>query len=204
MLDGFQTSCTFDYLSRDLRSRMLVLSMFLGGFVFPLVILITFFFLTKRTLESDTEQLDGQLCKAYTRSRTFSKAPAQRNQRSPLESFKLKCCTNNVDDNESIGQEKSGELDMFIFDFKKRQNRVLRTIFFHITFFTISWAPYAIIAILAQYGTDIHRYVTPFSTAVPALFAKTSSIYNPILYTLNNKDCRKFFKKKLFFKKLFV
>ena len=62
----------------------------------------------------------------------------------------------------------------------------------------MSWFPYACLAMFAQYGSYIEKYVTPATVSLPSLFAKASSVYNPILYTLNNKDCKKFLKKKFF------
>ena len=52
--------------------------------------------------------------------------------------------------------------------------------------FLIAWTPYAIMAMGATYGSpDIF---TPTIAALPALFAKTSNCYNPIIYVFMNKQ----------------
>ena len=62
--------------------------------------------------------------------------------------------------------------------------------------FCIAWFPYAIVTLLAQFGTNIQRYITPYTTAIPSLFAKLSSVYNPLIFILTNKKLKKFYKKK--------
>ena len=59
--------------------------------------------------------------------------------------------------------------------------------------FVIAWTPYAAVTLAAQFGSNIEAYINPYTTSLPALFAKTSSIYNPLIYTLRNKEFRHFF-----------
>nr|QYF06611.1 rhabdomeric opsin [Macrobiotus shonaicus] len=42
----------------------------------------------------------------------------------------------------------------------------------------VAWTPYAIVALLGI-GTD-GSYLTPIASQLPALFAKTAAVYNPI------------------------
>ena len=56
-----------------------------------------------------------------------------------------------------------------------------------ITLFTIAWFPYCIIALISQFSENRASYVTPYSSTLSALFAKTSAIYNPIVYALSNR-----------------
>ncbi|XP_068090830.1 opsin-5-like [Hyperolius riggenbachi] len=63
-----------------------------------------------------------------------------------------------------------------------------------IGFFT-AWSPYAIIAMWATFGSiDI---IPPLVFAVPALFAKSSTIYNPIIYLLLKPNFRKMLTRQL-------
>ncbi|XP_071539258.1 melanopsin-like [Panulirus ornatus] len=57
-----------------------------------------------------------------------------------------------------------------------------------ILLFTISWSPYATISLIGQFG-DI-RLLTPWVTSLPALFAKASVIYNPIVYGMSHPHFR--------------
>lgn len=77
----------------------------------------------------------------------------------------------------------------------KREIKVIKSVVLCVVLFCLSWAPYAIMVLLAQFGNNIEDYITPLSTSLPALFAKTSAIYNPIVYTLTNNGCRRFFLK---------
>ncbi|XP_052070135.1 rhodopsin, GQ-coupled-like [Mytilus californianus] len=55
--------------------------------------------------------------------------------------------------------------------------------------FCISWTPYAIIALIGQFSDT--SFITPLSSAFPGLFAKMSSLFNPIIYTLLHSKYRK-------------
>ena len=70
--------------------------------------------------------------------------------------------------------------------------------------FVVAWTPYAAVTFAAQFGSNIEAYINPYTTSLPALFAKTSSVYNPLIYTLSNKDFRRFFVNKLGFNKSFL
>ena len=62
----------------------------------------------------------------------------------------------------------------------KAENRVAVMIFIMgITFF-IAWIPYAVLALIMAFGD--RDAVTPEAAAIPAIFAKSSCIYNPIIY----------------------
>lgn len=51
-LEGMLTSCTFDYLSRDILSRLFILALFLGGFILPFSIIIIFYLFLLSLLKS--------------------------------------------------------------------------------------------------------------------------------------------------------
>ncbi|ESN99522.1 hypothetical protein HELRODRAFT_84106, partial [Helobdella robusta] len=55
--------------------------------------------------------------------------------------------------------------------------------------FLICWTPYAIVAQLGING--FAHLVTPFTSEVPVLFAKTSSIWNPLIYALSHPRYRR-------------
>jgi hypothetical protein len=82
----------------------------------------------------------------------------------------------------------------------KREVKLIKMVALIVIMFIIAWLPYAIVALVAQFGSNIERYINPFTTTLPALFAKTSSIYNPLIYTISNKEFRRFF-FKFFLKK---
>lgn len=77
----------------------------------------------------------------------------------------------------------------------RREIRVTRQILACVSLFCITWFPYAIVVLIAQYGSHIERFVTPVTATLPALFAKSSVVLNPILYTLTSTECRTFFRR---------
>ena len=77
--------------------------------------------------------------------------------------------------------------------YSKRDLRLVKMLCLIVLMFIIAWTPYAVVTLAAQFGSNIQAYINPYTTSLPALFAKTSSIYNPLIYTLNNKNTRRFF-----------
>lgn len=207
VLEGFLTSCSFDYFSRDNYTRMFMTAMIVGGFLIPLFTLVIFLWLTKRALESKTKEFGGNQSFVFsTKSKSFSKTKTSsvgESSDSGSEGVKVvpeseESSATNLKKREKNLTQTSVDFENKEFSFKKRQYRVLKTIFMNIIFFCIAWTPYAIIVCLAQYGSNIEEYINPYTTSLPALLSKTSSIYNPILYTLNNQDCKNYFKRALF------
>lgn len=52
----------------------------------------------------------------------------------------------------------------------------------------LAWTPYAIVALLGI--TSNEKYLTPFSSMLPAVFCKTSACFNPYLYAVNHPRFR--------------
>lgn len=69
--------------------------------------------------------------------------------------------------------------------------RVTCMVLLMIVAFLIAWLPYAILALIIQFGDA--SIVTPALAVAPALLAKSSICYNPIIYVgLNSQvDFRK-------------
>lgn len=54
--------------------------------------------------------------------------------------------------------------------------------------FLISWTPYAVCSMIGQFGDA--SLLSPLATALPAIFAKSSIIYNPFIYALSHPTFR--------------
>ena len=76
----------------------------------------------------------------------------------------------------------------------KKELKLLRTIFKIIVMFCFAWIPYALLTLVAQFGSNIHYYVTPFTSQLPAVLAKMSSVYYPFVFILSNRKCKLFVK----------
>ena len=75
--------------------------------------------------------------------------------------------------------------------YEKNELKTARAGIILITVFCMSWLPYSIVSLIALYGDS--SLITPLAVAIPALFAKLSTVLNPVLYALIHKR----FKRKL-------
>ncbi|CAO2606249.1 Rho [Lemmus lemmus] len=71
---------------------------------------------------------------------------------------------------------------------QKAEKEVTRMVILMVVFFLICWLPYASVAcyIFTHQGSDFG----PIFMTLPAFFAKSSSIYNPVIYIMMNKQFR--------------
>lgn len=63
-----------------------------------------------------------------------------------------------------------------------------------ITLFLLSWGPYGIFAVAGIHG--FKHLVTPYTMQVPVMFAKSSAIWNPIIYALSHPKFRAVLERK--------
>jgi hypothetical protein len=87
--------------------------------------------------------------------------------------------------------------------FMRREVQLIKTILLIILMFCVSWLPYAFISMCGQFvGVyDLTKILTPTTAFLASIFAKTSSIYNPILYTFMNRQFKAYLKAKYLRKK---
>lgn len=78
---------------------------------------------------------------------------------------------------------------------RKIEIKLAKISFFLITVWTVSWTPYAIVALLGIF-TD-RSMLTPMMSMVPALFCKMSSISDPFIYGLSNRQFKRELLKRL-------
>ncbi|KAG9480354.1 hypothetical protein GDO78_012042 [Eleutherodactylus coqui] len=62
----------------------------------------------------------------------------------------------------------------------KKEWKMAKIAFVIIIVYVLSWSPYACVTLIAWAGHG--KYLTPYSKTVPAVIAKASAIYNPIIY----------------------
>ena len=75
---------------------------------------------------------------------------------------------------------------------KSRMNvelKTARTAALAVLVYTISWTPYAVVAMIGMFGNV--GLLTPLASQIPMMFAKASCIYNPFLYTLSHPKLKK-------------
>ncbi|KFQ32379.1 Pinopsin, partial [Mesitornis unicolor] len=71
---------------------------------------------------------------------------------------------------------------------RKREYHVLFMVITTVICYLVCWIPYGIIALLATFGKP--GVVTPVASIIPSILAKSSTVCNPIIYILMNKQVR--------------
>ncbi|XP_072259086.1 pinopsin-like [Pyxicephalus adspersus] len=69
---------------------------------------------------------------------------------------------------------------------KEEEFRVVVMVLFMVLAFLICWLPYTIFALIVVINPTL--YISPFAATLPTYFAKTSPVYNPIIYIFLNKQ----------------
>jgi len=193
VLEGFLTSCSFNYLSRDLDSRVHMFILFVGGFGLPVLILCVFYSLMFYELKTKKKNLI-QSFKIDQKKVTVRFNSEKETGQNVIIMIKPE----HKNQNKIKTNEKKANCASYLY---KRETKAARSSILIIFLFCIAWLPYAVITLFAQFGTNIEDFINPYSTSFPAVFAKLSAISDPLVYTLSNKICRAYFKSV--FKKVF-
>lgn len=188
VLEGFLTHCSFDYLSRDLFTRVYMILMLLGGFFIPLLFILVLNFLIWHKLKIKSKNFQKFSMKRLSEKSVIRK---RLSDQSTVATKRTLSC-----DSYEILKQKAQEMDLFCSNIRINDFKMINTIILMILLFCLSWGPYALVTIIAQFGTNIIQVVNPYTTSLPALFAKTSSFMNPLIYSFRDKQCRKYLMKK--------
>ncbi|NXE91206.1 OPSP protein, partial [Menura novaehollandiae] len=70
----------------------------------------------------------------------------------------------------------------------KREYRILFMVITTVICYLVCWIPYGVIALLATFGKP--GVVAPVTSIIPSILAKSSTVCNPIIYILMNKQVR--------------
>ncbi|XP_033748809.1 LOW QUALITY PROTEIN: rhodopsin, GQ-coupled-like [Pecten maximus] len=144
--EGFQTSCTFDYLTKTPRTRAFIIVLYLFGFALPLIIIsICYIMIIHGVRRHDQKMLT---------------------------------LANNLKAEDIRANNKRAQSELKI-------SKIAMTV---TCLFIISWSPYAVIALIAQFGPA--HWITPLVSELPMMLAKSSSMHNPIIYALSHPKFR--------------
>ncbi|KAL5018293.1 hypothetical protein ScPMuIL_004015 [Solemya velum] len=150
ILEAFQTSCTFDFLTRTPGNQSFVVCLYIGGFFVPLTVIVV----------------------SYLKLCVYLKRHTQFMARTPMQSSRN-------------SRARSTRVEI-------RVARVTMTI---VALFVLSWSPYAIVALIAQFGPL--EYVSPYVAEFLVIIAKSSAIYNPVVYALSHPKFKVALHRKL-------
>ena len=187
VLEGFLTTCSFDYINRDLETRLIQIVLFVCGFCVPFFVFVLFYTLAYKALKT----------KGNVFRNTFKSARKSSGMESPVPEA-IELMSNSTYKTHMILQECQKNTDnktRFISSLLVREKKLARTITLIFVCFCVAWMPYAAITLLAQFGSHSERYITPWTTSIPSLLAKFSSVYNPIIYFLTYPNCKTFYKQ---------
>ncbi len=154
VLDGYLTSCTFDYINHDWATRICQLCLVVGGFLAPFTITIVFYASTLRELRKRNDALNRDKQNG-------------------------KCLLDDSKENSNT------------FHFLSRERNNLKIILIYLIIYCLTWTPYAIMSVYAQFGYDIHRIITPYTILPASLITKLSFVYSPIVFSIVNVQARK-------------
>lgn len=151
--EGFQTSCTFDYLTRTMSNRAYIIGMYVGSFVLPLfAIVICYIMILKAIRNHDKEMIKM----------------AKRLKAEDIRANKVK---------------------------NRTEVRIAKIAMGIILLYLASWSPYAIIALIGQFGPA--QLITPLVSELPVLLAKTCAMHNPIVYAFSHPKFREAMRKRI-------
>ncbi|NXD97515.1 OPSP protein, partial [Chaetorhynchus papuensis] len=69
---------------------------------------------------------------------------------------------------------------------RSREQRILVMVVVMVVCFLLCWLPYAAVALIATFGKP--GLITPAASIIPAILAKSSTVYNPIIYVFLNRQ----------------
>jgi r-opsin len=183
-LEGFLTTCSFDYITLTWSNRAFVAYLYALGFVLPCA-LIAFSYvciatalhrhnikhntLRRRNSVNDTAAIDGQ---NTVRPLVTHDSPVMitvPNVTSVIITSEsgTRTATTNVNDG-------------------RREHKAMMTIVYVFGAFLLAWLPYALLGAFGQMGGTL--LITPYFAATAGVLAKSSRAYNPIIYAIADKQ----------------
>ena len=69
---------------------------------------------------------------------------------------------------------------------RRREYRILFMVLTTVVCYLVCWMPYGVVAMMATFGPD--DIISPVASVVPSLLAKSSTVINPLIYILMNKQ----------------
>lgn len=69
------------------------------------------------------------------------------------------------------------------------EHRTIKIIFFLMVAFTLSWCPYTTVSLIGLFGGQTR--ISYLTSIIPSLIAKTSMVFNPVLYSISHPKVRK-------------
>lgn len=174
ILEGFGTSCTFDYVSNDLIDRLFIIILVTGGFFIPLtVILLSYSSILSKLSE-----------------RSHSLVSKEGNEKSCRQSNVVNYSFNqlNIANDIKTSREGSTTLDnqdenSYTRNMRRTEARATRTALVICALFCLAWGPYALMALISLAG--FNYLVNAYTTSMLGILTKFAACMNPLIYALS-------------------
>ncbi|OWA52064.1 Melanopsin [Hypsibius exemplaris] len=156
VLEGFLTTCSFDYLDRGIVSRAYILAMCVGVYVLPLM-MIGFAYGSISWKVCASRRFQDGMVRSRSSHSVGRSAVAGHNE--ALLKKQLDC------------PELKSSL--------KRSIKMAKITFMTVVCWTVAWTPYTVVALMGFAAWT--SLLTPLVAQLPAIFAKTAACYNPVV-----------------------
>lgn len=173
ILEGFSTSCTFDYISRDPWDRAFILMLVTGGFLMPLSVILISYALILIRLSQRNRRFLLEMTTTHSTSHhgstyffNHSNLHEQRERSSTLATLDGPTEDHPIPEN-----------------ILRTEARATRTAFLICALFCLAWGPYAVMALISLFG--FNHLVNAYTTAVLGMFTKVAACINPLIYALS-------------------
>lgn len=182
ILEGFGTSCTFDYVSKNRWDQTFIFILILGGFILPLLVIIISYTIILMKLSQRGRQLINQ----------SSGTPYSHSQSTQLGTYFFNHLPVPHDGQVRIAStptHEPSENSNMSRNLRRTEARATRTALLVCVVFCAAWGPYAFMALLSLFGWD--HLVNAYTTAMLGIFTKAAAGINPLVYALSLRGFRK-------------
>uniref|UniRef100_A0A095CF19 Rhodopsin n=1 Tax=Schistosoma haematobium TaxID=6185 RepID=A0A095CF19_SCHHA len=178
--EGFHTSCTFDYLSTDIRNLIFNAGLYILGFLCPVFIIIFSYYQIVKTVRLNELELMKMAQSLNAQNPSAMKT-------GKLDDIRVILLLSEILNNTLLETLYFTDCLKFMCD-KKADIEAAKTSIILVLLYLMSWSPYAIVCLMTLVGS--RDSLTPFYSELPVLFAKTSAVYNPIVYAVKHPKFR--------------
>lgn len=74
---------------------------------------------------------------------------------------------------------------------RRREYHILFMVLTTAACYLLCWMPYGVVAMMATFGPP--NIISPVASVVPSLLAKSSTVINPLIYILMNKQVSRYY-----------
>jgi r-opsin len=181
ILEGFGTSCTFDYVSKDRWDQTFILVLTIGGFFVPLLVIVISYSIILMKLSQRGRQLINQSTDtSYSHSQSTQLGTSFFNHLHIPHDTPARIASTPTHD--------SGEDSNMSRNMRRTEARATRTALMVCAVFCAAWGPYTFMALLSLFGWD--HLVNAYTTAMLGIFAKAAAGINPLIYALSLRGFR--------------